>query len=172
MTVNEFVRYMGQKPFYHFTDLRNIPLIKTRGLLSLRELKKQEIDIPAAGGNQWSHDADERIGLDGHVHLCLWDEHPMEYIAKKEGRIQNSRFLRIKPDVLSDDGIRFTPDVSNKAGCPIYTFDEALEKMDFEVVYERTDWKDPAIQSRLRATKKYELLVPGSVAIALISGLE
>ena len=39
--------------FFHFTDTRNLPLIKQHGLLSMRRLKQEGIStIP--GGNQWS----------------------------------------------------------------------------------------------------------------------
>ena len=47
MTIDEFIRYMGNKPFYHFTDTRNLPLIRQNGLLSLRNLNAKGIQIPA-----------------------------------------------------------------------------------------------------------------------------
>jgi hypothetical protein len=53
-------------PFlYHFTDRRNVPLIKQMGgLFPLSELIKKQVAIPAPGGNEWSHDADVLKGMD------------------------------------------------------------------------------------------------------------
>lgn len=46
----------------------------------------------------------------------------------------------------------------------------ALEKMDFEVVYTRTNWADPEVQARRSVAKKYEVLVPGSIPLEMIRG--
>jgi hypothetical protein len=167
MSPEEFIaRYMKTESFYHFTDTRNLDLIqKSGGLLSLRELRKRKIVIPAPGGNDWSHDADEMRGLDSYVHLCLRRQHPMEYVAKNDGRIQESVFLRINRDIVRMEGVRFTPDVSNKANVPILTLEEASKTMDFSVVYDRTDWRDPEVQRRLQAADKFELLVPVEIPI-------
>ena len=45
---------------WHFTDRTNLELIQEhKGLLSLGELESRGIEIPSAGGNEWSHDADK-----------------------------------------------------------------------------------------------------------------
>jgi hypothetical protein len=57
---------------YHFTDRRNLPLIrKLGGLYPRAELEEKAIKVPAPGGNQWSRDADEMKGMHQYVHLCL-----------------------------------------------------------------------------------------------------
>lgn len=158
------------KSFYHFTDTRNLASIRDLGLLPFAELQSRGIVVQAPAGNDWSHEADERWGLDNYVHLCLMDEHPMEYQARKDGRIVDSRFLQISPAVLAIDGIRFAADIANKSGVPLLSLEEACETMDFEVIYDRTDWKDPDIQQRRQIAKRYELLVPEIVPINLITG--
>jgi hypothetical protein len=101
---------------FHFTDRRNLPMIRELGgLYPYAELRRRGIEIPAPGGNEWSHDADGMQGLDGYVHLCFRSTHPMEFIARAEGRIHDSIFLSVHPDVLQWEGVRFTPDVSNKS---------------------------------------------------------
>ncbi len=95
----------------------------------------------------------------------------MEYRATQEGRIENSVYLQIAPEVIELEGIMFAPDVSNKSGVKLLTLEEALTAMDFEVIYTRTDWRDPAIQARRKVAKKYELLVPRQVPADLIRGL-
>ena len=158
--------------FYHFTDRRNLALIRELGrLLSLAKLRKLEIEIPAPGGNDWSHKADELKRLDEYVHLCFKNNHPMEYAARHDGRIEDSIFLRIHPEVLEFEGVKFTPDVSNKSGVPIHPIDEAHEMIDFEVLYTRTDWRDPVIQERLQRAEKCEILVPDEIPLELIRNL-
>jgi hypothetical protein len=156
---------------FHFTDTRNIPSIKQHGLLSLRELKRRDIVVSAFGGNEWSHDEDERRGLDDFVHLCLRRSHPMEYKAKKDGRLLETKFMRISPSVLLEPGVMFTDQVANKAGCQPFDWEQAKEKLDWQVLLTRTDWKDAAIRERLQTASKYEVLVPRQVAVDHIGGI-
>jgi hypothetical protein len=53
-----------QTTFFHFTDIRNLDLIKKHGLLSRRKLNELGIQIPAPGGNKWSMESADRLGLD------------------------------------------------------------------------------------------------------------
>ena len=101
---------------YHFTDQRNLLSIKKHGILSFEGANKFHISNIVTGGNDWSHDADGYSGLKKFVHLCFWSEHPMEYIARQAGRLQQTSFLKINPDVLNIMGVKFTNDVSNKSG--------------------------------------------------------
>lgn len=157
---------------YHFTDRRNLPVIrKLRGLYPLAELRRKGVEIPAPGGNVWSHDANGMKGMDEYVHLCFRSSHPMEYVARQEGRIVDSIFLQVHPEVLQWEGVRFTPDVANKSGVKVYGIDEAREMIDYEVLYTRTDWRDPAIRQRLQAAEKCEVLVPRFIPLELIRNL-
>lgn len=157
------------KNLYHFTDRRSLPSIKRLGgLLSLAHLKAGGHVIAAPGGNDWSHEADERIGLDRYVHLCFCNQHPMEYAARQDLRINASVFLEIDSAVLKVSGVLFSSDVSNKAGVSPTTLDEACSIIDFDVLYTRTDWKDPEIQARLKQVRKYELLVPQRVLLNMV----
>lgn len=154
---------------YHFTDRRNLALIRELGgLYPLVELNERKVKVPAPGGNEWSHDADQIKGMDRYVHLCFKSNHPMEFLARQEGRILDSIFLQVHPEVLHWDGVLFTPGVSNKAGIPIYPMEEAAQHIDFEVLYSRTDWRDPAIQQRLQQAEKSEILVPCKIPLDLI----
>jgi hypothetical protein len=164
MNAEEFLTRYNPSCFYHFTDTRNLESIREHGLLTLHDIKKSGIQVPVLGGNDWSHEEDARRGLDRFVHLCFFSEHPMEWVAReKDNRIKESRFIPVLRDVLSWDNIRFTSGVANKSGSRLLTLKEASETMDFEVIYDRTDWKDPEIQKRRNAAKKYELLIPRSI---------
>lgn len=154
---------------YHFTDLRNIPSIKKYGLLAFAELQRQGLTVDAPGGNDWSHGEDQRRGLDEYVHLCFFNQHPMEYRAKMDGHIAETTFLKISPKIFKNSDLRFTQEVANKSGSKLLSLEEAVDELDFEVIGTRTDWKNAEVQQRLKNAKKYEILVPKSVPVNMIS---
>jgi hypothetical protein len=157
---------------YHFTDRRNLPAIREfAGLFPLAELKRRGVTVPAPGGNEWSQEADGMRGMDEYVHLCFRPTHPMEFRAREEGRIVDSIFLSVHPEILQWDGVLFSPDVSNKSGVSYYPVLKALDMIDYEVLYTRTDWKNPAIQQRLLQAEKCEILVSTCIPLDLIRNL-
>jgi len=157
---------------YHFTDRRNLPSIRQHGgIYPMAELRKMGIEVPAPGGNDWSRDADGLKGMDEYVHLCFRNNHPMEYLARQEGRIGDTIFLQIHADVLLWEHVRFTPDVANKAGVQTYSMDDAKKMIDFEVLFTRTDWRNPEIQRRLQQAERFEILVPNLIPLELIRNL-
>ena len=158
---------------YHFTDRSNLELIQRhQGLLSLGELERRGIEIPVPGGNQWSHDADKMKGLDGYVHLAFVDDHPMLFLAKKEGRIPDPIWLKIDSSILLKDGVQFCSEVSNKSGVIIFNANEAKKRIDFDVLFTYMDWRNPDIQARRQAALKSEILVPNIVPIEKILGFK
>lgn len=170
ITPAAFLRQFGFSSFYHFTDTRNLASIRAHGgLLPWSQVKGK---VPAPGGNDWSHDADALKGQDDYIHLCFFPEHPMEFVAKREGRILESRFLRIDPSIVHKPGILFCPDVGNKAGVPMLCLADASSQMDFEIIgLAHKRWLEPPLFERKRVAMKYELLVPGKIPLSLISGL-
>lgn len=170
MTAEEFLARYNPTCFFHFTDTRNIDMIRTHGLLSWAETKRRGLEIPVPGGNDWSHDADARRGLDDFVHLCFCDQHPMEFRAKEEGRIVTARYLRIHPSVLVRPGVLVAADVSNKRGVSAVSFDEAVASLDLEAIYGRMEWKKQEDMARVLVARKYEILVPKAIEVHLIRG--
>jgi hypothetical protein len=166
-----FIRYSVTR-LYHFTDRRNLASIRElKGLYSLAKLKEMGVEIPAPGGNQWSHDADELKCVHRYVHLSFKSNHPMEYRAREEGRIKDSIFLEVHPDVLAWPGVMFTPDVSNKSGVTMHSIEDAKKLIDFEVLFTRTDWKNSVIQQRLQQAEKSEILVPDHIPIDMLRNI-
>jgi hypothetical protein len=134
MTAAESLRRI--RHLYHFTDDRNLVSILEHGLCPLAVLREKGIVIPAPGGNELSHELDERLGLDRYVHLAFVFSHPMKLGAKTDGRIVKMVTLQIDRSVLEWDGVMFAPDVSNKAGINTYTLDAAVDggMIDFDVL--------------------------------------
>lgn len=137
----------------------------------MSQLEKKKVKVPAPGGNEWSRDADALKGMGNYVHLCFRNCHPMEYVARQEGRIADTIFLRIHPAVMQFPDVRFTNDVANKAGVESVDIAAAEALIDFEILYTRTDWTDPAIRARLSQAEKYEVLVPHVIPLAYIRNL-
>jgi len=150
---------------WHFTDHSNLELIKEYGLLSLAELERRGISIPAPGGNEWSHDADKIKNLHEYVHLTFIDEHPMEYCARADGRIKSPIWLKIDVSVILGENVLFCSDVSNKTGVNMLTSEQAKVHIDFDALFTYMDWRDPMVQSRRQNAKKSEILVPNMIPV-------
>lgn len=175
MDIEQFIKHVESNrqndAFYHFTDTRNLPAIKANGLLAMAELRRRRIEVPAPGGNQWSFDQDVRSGMDEYVHLTFAKGHPMEHSARNEGRIVDLFHIRVKPSVLRLPGVLATKDIANKVGVVPVSIPELLNGFDFEVIYTRMNWKDPAINARLQAAQKCEIIVPKAVATEYLTNL-
>ena len=169
MAADEFFATYAVPCFYHFTDVRNIPLIReSGGLLSMRAMRDAGIPVPAPGGDANSQLSDSRNGMDRYVHLCLFNQNPMEYRARQDGRIEDSRFIEIDRDVLRIEGVRFTAAMANQAGVFPLSIEQAFAEMDFSAVYGNVDWKIPEQMQRVLAARKFELLIPDCVPLHYI----
>lgn len=160
-----------QRTFFHFTDRRNLDSIRKHGLLSTRQLEKRKIAVPAFGGNKWSLDADRAKGMDEFVHLCFMQGHPMVKHAIDEGRLGEVVYLSIRPEVIKIAGAMITTDVANMSGIKPRPAVEVVGDLDLEVIYTRTNWKDPAINARLQKAHRCELLLPETIPLDLITNL-
>lgn len=161
----------GIQNIWHFTDRSNWNSIQQHGgLLSLKKLNDRGIDIPMPGGNDWSHEADENRGLDKYVHLTFVSNHPMLYVAQQELRITNPIWLKIDVTVLMDLRVRFCSSVANGNGAKLLSHQEAVDEIDFEVLFTRMDWHNSEIHNRRNAAEKSEILVPDMVRLDKILG--
>lgn len=155
---------------YHFTDWRNLASVREHAALySTAQLHRKGITAFHPGGNDISLDADHRFGMDQYVHLCFNTNHPLEYLARRDGRIERTAWLYVKPEVLEMDGVLFCPGVSNRTDMEAVPIREAAELIDFEVLYTRTDWSDPAVYARRQAAERCEILVPKKIPFRFFS---
>lgn len=84
--------------FYHFTDVRNVPLIKDMGgLCSWYFLRNSGVNIPFQGSDEDSMKYDRKYGLEDYVRLSFCTSHPMEHRLRTQGA--NLVVLRISSEV-------------------------------------------------------------------------
>jgi ssDNA thymidine ADP-ribosyltransferase, DarT len=157
--------------FYHFTDRKNLPLIREHGLLSTNELRRRGLFTSVkTGGDATSLQSDRAKGTDGYVCLCFTRNHPMAHVAMNDERKLDPVYLEVHPSVIKLPDVMITNAPSNQNGVERMAAAGALDGLDLEIIYKRTDWSDAEIQARLKAAEKYEILVPGSLAKQYIIG--
>ena len=86
---------------YHFTDRDNLEsIIKNGGLYSWMDCERKGIKIAKPGGDQLSRDLDRRDDLQHYVRISFTTQHPMMFVAMRDGRVSNPVILEIDPEVI------------------------------------------------------------------------
>lgn len=86
---------------YHFTDRDNLEsIIKNGGLYSWKDCERKGIKIAKPGGDQLSRDLDRRDDLQHYVRISFTTQHPMMFVAMRDGRVSNPVILEIDPEVI------------------------------------------------------------------------
>jgi hypothetical protein len=162
-----------QTRFFHFTDKKNLDLIRANGLLSTAELRRRNmLGNVKTGGDANSLQSDHNTGTDQYVCLCFTTSHPMCYVAQTDERKLDPVWLGIDPEIIKADGVMLTNAPSNQGGVEKVPAAQALDALDLHVIYNRTDWGVPEIYARRVVSEKYEILIPKSVAKKyIVSGL-
>lgn len=171
MSIKKTLNYYGITSIWHFTDLSNLESIEKNGVLSLRNIIKNKINVSCYGADDLSHNLDKRYGLDKYVHLSFIKEHPMQYVKTRDGDIPNPIWLEIDASVLFGSYSMFSDQVANKTSAKVYDIEDLTEYMDLDVLWGRTNWKDPQIQKRRRAAKYGEIMIKDKISIRDIVGV-
>ncbi len=171
MTIEELIQKIKSstqhKTLYHFTANENLDSIKEYGLLSKQKLKEKNLwPPPSPGGNELSRNLDQQSGIDRYVSLCMTQNHPMEYKLRMTGK--HITYLKILPEILKMDGVKVAFGIANGNDMPILPIEKAIDGLDINVLYNRTDWSDPEMQARLCTAEKYEVLIPDKVSLKFI----
>ena len=157
---------------YHFTDVRNLPLIKKlNGIWSTAKLRIGQCEF-FPGGNELSLTQDAKVGMDYYVHLC-WDRnHHMEKNIRHRDKDIKLFYLEIDRLILYEAGVVFTPGVANTSGMPKYSVQEAVDGaiIDYDAINKRIGplYQDVP-QARRQKAERTEILVPERVAIKWIT---
>ena len=86
---------------YHFTDRDNLEsIIKNGGLYSWMDCERKGIKIAKPGGGSLSRQLDSSRNLEDYVRVSFTTQHPMMYVAMKDGRISNPVILEIDPEII------------------------------------------------------------------------
>jgi hypothetical protein len=164
----KYLKKFNRHWIYHFTDKGNISEIKKNGGLLPRSMLSS---IPfVSGGNQWSIDLDKISGMQNYIHLCFLNDHPMEYLASNEGRI-DPIWLEVSTEVLDFPGVLYCTGVANQIGAKYITANEAVKIMDFDHLF---NWHDFSIEENIKRhneAKKYEILIPTKIPLKFIRGI-
>lgn len=172
MNIKATLEHYGIKSIWHFTDLSNLESIQKYGVLSLRNIINSKIDVACYGANELSHNLDISKGLDQFVHLSLIPEHPMQYVKRKNGEIPNPVWLEIDASVLFKNKSIFSNQVANKTGAKLYgDINDLAEYIDLDVLWSRTDWRNPQIQQRRKEAKYGEIMIQDKINIQDIIGV-
>jgi hypothetical protein len=94
----------------------------------------------------------------------------MAHVAMMDDRKLDPVYLEIDPQVIKQPNVMITNAPSNQTGIERIAAAAALDGLDLEVLYKRTDWTNAEIRARLQAAEKYEILIPGSLAKQHIVG--
>ncbi len=91
----------GIKKLYHFTDRDNLEsIIKNGGLYSWMDCERKGIKINKPGGSTASRQLDSSRNLEDYVRVSFTTQHPMMYVAMKDGRISNPVILEIDLETI------------------------------------------------------------------------
>ena len=86
---------------YHITDRDNLEsIIKNGGLYSWMDCERKGIKINKPGGSPVSRQLDSGRNLEDYVRMSFTTQHPMMYVAMKDGRISNPVILEIDLEVV------------------------------------------------------------------------
>jgi hypothetical protein len=123
---------------YHFTDRSNIASIKQNGgLLSWYHCQQNDISIAKPGGSSDSWVLDKRKGLENYVRASFAREHPMMFIAKKEGRVSDPVILEIALDVMYLKSTKFCNQNAVRNGVLVSDSLECFTSINFSVLRKR-----------------------------------
>ena len=168
----EFQRLLHQEnitSLYHFTDQENINSIKRNGgLYSWWYCEQNNIAIPKAGGGDLSKNLDMRYSLQDYVRLSFTRNHPMMYVAKKEGRINNPIILEINPEVIYWKQTRFSNMNATRTGHSQGSEIDDFKKIRFDIVSQTTHFD---LEKDERPYYQAEVLVKTFIPLEYITNI-
>ncbi|MDL2244466.1 DarT ssDNA thymidine ADP-ribosyltransferase family protein [Parabacteroides sp. OttesenSCG-928-J18] len=136
----EIVKYLRDNCinfFYHFTDEKNISLIRQRkGLYSWSYLLSHDLTIPSPGGNVASRGLDRDKGIEDYVRLSLCKSNPITYRIYQESKgTARLVLLKIKIDVAMFEHTKFSDTNATDKRAKVGDDKDFIEKyFDFDAI--------------------------------------
>lgn len=139
---------------YHFTDRENLVSIRAAGgLLSWYSCKQNDIGIARPGGSEASWQLDSHKGLADYVRLAFIPDHPMMYVARKDGRLKSPIILEIDPAVIFLQETKFSEMNAVKNGVFANSNLDKFSEIKFNIFSKRffdlTDDEKPYYQAEV-----------------------
>jgi hypothetical protein len=123
---------------FHFADEVNIECIRKHGLMSASNLIDNAI-TSKMNSDVNSRAMDASANLENFVRLSFCSNNPMMHVALAEGRISVPMLLKIKLEVVSRPGVRFSDcnatrlDARQSTNPSIVRFDVVKKRSHFDV---------------------------------------
>lgn len=154
---------------YHFTDRDNLEsIIKNGGLYSWMDCERKGIKIAKPGGDQLSRDLDRRDDLQHYVRISFTTQHPMMFVAMRDGRVSNPVILEIDPEVIYWQDSKYANMNATRNGANRGNTLEDFKKIHFQSVKARSHFdlaeeEQPYFQA--------EILVKNFIPLELIKNI-
>lgn len=160
----------GITKLYHFTDRANLPSIMQRGgLYSWAYCRRNDISISLPGGDDVSRKLDMRYNLQNYVRLCFTRNHPMMYVARKQGRLNDPVVLEIDPEVIYWRGTKYSDMYATKTGHSKGENIEDFKKIRFDVVKRRNQFD---VAEELQKYYQAEVMVKEHIPLSFITNFD
>ena len=162
--------------FYHFTDRSNLKSIKENGgLFSWYYCDFNRIEIPMPGGSLGSRQNDTTNGKKDFVRVAFNKEHPMLFIAQRDGRISRPVWLDIDIEVAYFEHTEFSD--KNAAAFSSYTpiigkETQYLSNIRFDILKKAERVKHYNLMDNEKPYNQAEVLVKTWIPIEYIKNIE
>jgi hypothetical protein len=166
----------GIAGFYHFTDRSNLKSIKENGgLFSWYYCDLNRIEIPMPGGSLGSRQNDTFNGKKDFVRVAFNKEHPMLFIALRDGRISKPVWLDIDIEVAYFEHTEFSD--KNAAAFSSYTpiigkETKHLSNIRFDILKKAERVKHYNIMDNEKPYNQAEVLVKTWIPLEYIKNIE
>ena len=168
--VVSYLRSQGITKLYHFTDRSNIrSIIDNGGLYSWQACDRKRITINRPGGSDTSRSLDSYRGLGNYVRLSFTRNHPMMYVAQKDGRISNPVILEIDLSVAGLSTTKFSDRNATKNGAIIATGYDGAKNVHFSTVKQSNHFD---LMPNEKEFYQAEVLVYEKIPISYITNID
>ena len=156
----KFLKERGIDWLHHFTDSSNLDSIQKHGLRSQKYHQQNKINVKYAS-SEWSRQRDKDNGYQNCVRLSVVRDHPMGFVAKDEGRINDRIVLQISLAAADLPGVSFSDRNALRSGAQI---ESAPGHLHYDVFNQNYFRVTPKEQKYYQA----EVLVPDCVPAEML----